>query len=171
MSRATTILLLSALIALCAAVEATAQREFEFDVYTVLASNYRHGMGDDLLLTKKCLKKLPFTSYALLSKGEYKLLIGRTAEIPIPGSSTLNVQPRVYYGKDAFVHVWLAGSDKDLSFYDTKNSVSILTGPAFRIKQGDMICLVGPSTRWGTLIFVIHSDVEGLDERSVTARH
>lgn len=171
MSRFILIPLLTLIISFSAVLEASAQRVFDFDLYTVFASDFRHDMGDDLCRVKGCLKKLPFTSFTTFGKQHFKLLLGRTATIPVPGNSALNVQPRVYYGKDAYIHVWLTGEDRDLSFYDKKNSVSILTGPAFKIKEGDKICLVGPSTRWGTLIFVIHSDVEGLDSRSVTARH
>ncbi|GAF81132.1 unnamed protein product, partial [marine sediment metagenome] len=133
MSKLTVILLLATIIALCALPKASAQRKFEFDVYTVFASNYRHGMGDDLLLVKSCLKQLPFSSYTRLNKKHFKLLLDRTAKIPIPGGSTLTVQPKVYYGKNAYIQVQLTGEDKGISFYDPKNSVSILSGPAFRI--------------------------------------
>lgn len=167
MQRFTLILLSTIFIAFSALPEAGAQRKFEFDVYTVFASDFRHDMGDDLCRVKGCLKKLPYTAYTRLDKKHFKLLLGRAAAIPIPGNSTLNVSPKVYYGKDAYVQVWLTGEDKDLTFYDPENSVSILSGPAFRIKDGDKICLVGPSTRWGTLIFVIDTDVEGLKEKGI----
>lgn len=148
--------------------EAEAQRKFEFDVYTVFASDFRQDMGDDLCRVKSCLKKLPYTAYTRLDKKHFKLLIGRTAAIPIPGGSAINVTPKVYYGKNAFVQVFLTGEDKGLSFYNLNNSVSILSGPAFKIKDGDKICLVGPSTRWGTLIFVIDTDVEGLKQKGLS---
>lgn len=157
MVRATVaILLISSLLAIAPA-PTYAQKKFEFEVWTVFASNYREYYGGDLLVVKSHLKKTGFSAFALLNERKLNVRLGDTIMIPIPGNSNFCISPQVYEDKTAYIQVYLSGDDKNYTFYDPQNVIEgDLAGKAFAIKNDSTITLIGPKTKWGALVFIIH---------------
>ena len=151
-----TFLLISTIL-ISAAAPTYAQKKFEFEVWTILASNYRDYYGGDLLLVKKHLRKTGFSAFALLNERKLKVRLGDTIMIPIPGSSNFTISPKVYEDKTAYIQVYLTGEDRDYNFYDPANVIDgNLAGKSFAIKNDSTVTLIGPKTKWGALVFIIH---------------
>lgn len=157
MVRAAIAFLLVSSILIIATPPTYAQKKFEFEVWTILASNYRDYYGGDLLLVKKHLKKTGFTAFALLNERKLKVRLGDTIMIPIPGNSNFTISPKVYEDDMAYIQVYLTGEDSDYSLYDPSAVVEgNLAGKSFAIKNDSTITLIGPKTKWGALVFIIH---------------
>ena len=160
MVRGTMAFLLISTILIVAASPTYAQKKFEFEVWTILASNYRDYYGGDLLLVRKHLSKTGFSAFALLNERKLNVRLGDTIMIPIPGNSNFTISPKVYDVNDddtAYIQVYLTGEDRDYNFYDPANVVEgNLAGKAFAIKDDSTITLIGPKTKWGALVFIIH---------------
>ncbi len=151
-----TFLLISTILVIVAA-PTHAQKKFEFEVWTILASNYRDYYGGDLVVVKSHLKKTGFSAFALLNERKLKVRLGDTIMIPIPGNSNFTISPKVYEDDMAYIQVYLAGEDRDYNFYDPANVVEgNLAGKSFGIKNDSTITLIGPKTKWGALVFIIH---------------
>ena len=156
MLRVITAILLVSSVLLVSVTNGHAQKKFEFEVWTILASNYQDGFGGDLVLVKKYLRKTGYSSFALLNERKLKIKLGDTFQIPIPGGSTFAISPKIYIDKKAYIDVYLTGEDKDFSFYDSPPVTGTLAGKAFISGNDDTICLIGPQTRWGALVFIVH---------------
>ncbi|GAF81135.1 unnamed protein product [marine sediment metagenome] len=157
MSRAATATLLIASLLLLAGSTTYAQKKFELEVWTIFASNYESAFGGDLVLVKKHLRKTGYSAFTLLNERKLHARLGDTIMIPIPGGSAFAISPKAYKDKIAYIKVFLTGEDRDYSFYDPSAVVEgTLTGKAFAVQDDSTITLIGPKTRWGALVFIIH---------------
>lgn len=157
MSRRVIVFLLLPFAVLLAATAVQAdEHKYGFKVYTVLASNFRKGFGPDLVLIKDDLKKTDYTFFTPINERKLRIRLGETQAIPIPGGSSFAISPKVFQDKKLYVDIFLTGNDKDFSFYDSTPVIGTMSGKAFIFGEDDSLLLIGPKTRWGSIIFVIH---------------
>lgn len=156
MVRAAITFLLISSILLFGATTICAEHKYGFKIYTVFASNFKEGFGPDLILIKDDLKKTGYTYFTPINERKLDLRLGETGAIPIPGGSSFAVNPIVLKDKKLYVKIYLTGNDQEFSFYNTNPLIGTLAGQSFSFEDDDSLVLVGPTTRWGALIFVIH---------------
>ena len=156
MSRSAVTLLLVSSLLLLAATGTQAEHKYGFKVYTVFASNFREGFGPDLVLIKNDLEKTGYTYFTPINERKLRIRLGETQAIPIPGGSSFTISPKVFQDKKLYTDIYLTGNDKDFSFYESAPVIGTIAGKSFVFAEDDSLLLIGPKTRWGTLIFVIH---------------